>query len=69
MMEAPGAIILRRRSSPINAAAIAMVSVFPSATGSSHASNSRVCLGSNMRKPNVARSARNCSRRVWWRAA
>src|SRR5690242_5790255 len=32
-------------------------------------SNTRFCCGANMAKPNAARSASSCSRRVWARAA
>jgi hypothetical protein len=47
---------------------ITMASVFPSATGNSHASNSRLCSGASMLKPNAAHSALSCSRRVGWGA-
>jgi type I restriction enzyme R subunit len=53
----------------VNVAAIAMASVFPSATGSSQASNSRLYSGANVRKPNSTRKALSCSRRVCTRTA
>jgi len=49
------------RSSSVDAAAIVMAFVFPSAIGNRHASDSRLCSGANMRKTNAARSALSCS--------